>query len=479
MSERSRSKRRRQNSPAESSPKGNIRPILWLAAVAAIIVLAARLSGVLTSTSQDRSGQQNTTVTQKVEIDTKPLLPEISSQATVDEMAAEANEVLDRVVAEFPKSASAFSVRGHVASLFGNSAEAMEHWRHSLELDPRFVQAHCQIGDMLMEEGDYNEATRFFRSALDLDPTLPGLSNQLADALMHDGQMHEARSVLELSIDKGTASTGTSFLLGQIALQLREFDEARRQLSKAVDEEPENNSIYYRLALAYAGLGHHAKAAEWRNKFQSLRAARVAEGRQEMRQRDDGARVRNYLAITYREVGKVYHLHGDLEEAESHWLAAAALAPEDTESRTALSMIYRQANDGVKLVKVLRQLRAINPDEPGYYLELGRLLVDLGHFEAAERDLTRFCELAPDRPEGYGSLAYLHVHADRNDGQAAPLARKAVQLEPNAENYFLLGLACQAEGNLREALSAVRQAVELEPGNTGYRQAYEALQQSL
>ena len=61
----------------------------------------------------------------------------------------------------------------------------------------------------------------------------------------------------------------------------------------------------------------------------------------------------------------------------------------------------------------------------------------------------------------------------RKLSEAKKLAAKAVELEPLAKNYFLLGSICRRVGDRAAARAAIEQAVALEPGNPQYRQAYE------
>ncbi len=393
-------------------------------------------------------------------------------------MAAEANDVLAALTAAFPRSAHAQSVKGSILSLFGKSAEAMRCWRQSLVLDPDFAPGYRQIAGKLTEDGEYAEAVELLQQAMELDQTMPGLANQLADALMYCGKMQEALAVMEQGKRSGTAVAGTHYLLGQILLQLRRYEEARTHLLRAIEENPEDTDAYYVLANVCARLGDRKQAANWRQRFQSLKQAETKRGVVDMRNREDRGRVRGYLADAYLEAGKVYQYHGELAQAEHHWLKAAAYEPADIESRTALARLYRDRNDQLKLVKVLQQLVSIEPDNAGHLVELGRSLLQLGQLDRAEGALTRACELAEDRPDAYSALALFYVQTGRNAARTIPLAQQAVDLQPSAEHYFVLGVAHQSQGDYSAAVNAVRQAVAIEPGNTGYRQAYEQLLQS-
>jgi len=78
--------------------------------------------------------------------------------------------------------------------------------------------------------------------------------------------------------------------------------------------------------------------------------------------------------------------------------------------------------------------------------------------------------LAPDKSSGYRLLAQLYLETQRNFPKAKELAQKAVVFEATAFNYFLLGWACDLNGDTAKAFSAVKRAVELDPTNPKYQQ---------
>ena len=407
-----------------------------------------------------------------------PLLPAVALGATPHEMADEAQQVLDRLLTKFPDVAAAHGVAGHIYSLFGRSDEAIGAWQRSLELDPNFAQGYRYLGSQRMEDGDFAEAARLLREGYDLEPRFPGIANQLADALLHSGQMEPAKQVLKESQLAGTSTPGFHFLLGQVALQMREFAESHRELSLAVEEDPSDANAIYSLATACLRLGNRIEAADWMKKFKSLKEAETAEGVVAMRAREDARRVRSYLATTYREAGNLYGRQQQFTAAESHWLYAAAWAPGDIEVRITLGRYYQEQRELVKLAKVQQQLTEIDPSNPAYFLELGRVLRDAGRFDSSEAALLRCCELAPQRPEGYRALALLYVNSPDKHRAAIEFAQRAVELEASARNYFVLAVAYQTSGELPAAIDAARRATQLEPQHAGYRDAYESLRNS-
>jgi Flp pilus assembly protein TadD len=60
---------------------------------------------------------------------------------------------------------------------------------------------------------------------------------------------------------------------------------------------------------------------------------------------------------------------------------------------------------------------------------------------------------------------------------ALPFARKAVERERSAPNFFLLADACRRNGDLAGARSAIAQAVELNPKEPSYRKSQDEIRE--
>ena len=394
--------------------------------------------------------------------------------ASEHEMAAETTRVLDQLTTKYSRSPHAHSVKGHILSLFGRSAEARECWQRSLELDPRFAQAHRQIGGTQMENGEYAEAVESLQAAIAIDSSAPGLANQLADALMHAGQPAEALRVLTEGIRQGPPVARTHYLLGQIQLQLNDYEAAHRHLLQAIEEDPQDTAAYYALTQASARLGNREEAQQWREQLKSIKEVVDAQGVIDMRAREDRSRVRGYMATAYLEAGKVYQLFGDAASAEDHWLMAAAYLPNNVESRTALARLYLPRQQLAKLVKVERQLAEIDPANPQYALDLGNALFKAANYSQAEEQFQRCIQLAGSWDAGYRALTLLYV--ETGDPRAGTMAQQAISLAPTAENHFLAALAWQAAGDTARAVQAINHAISLDPSNHAYHQALETIQ---
>jgi len=107
---------------------------------------------------------------------------------------------------------------------------------------------------------------------------------------------------------------------------------------------------------------------------------------------------------------------------------------------------------------------------------IGILSAHLKRFDDAEEAFRTMITLAPQKPDGYRELARLYLKTGQKLPQARQLAEKALTLEATAANYFVLSWACYANGDIANALPAIKRAIKLDPGNQQYPRLYKQIQ---
>ncbi len=121
------------------------------------------------------------------------------------------------------------------------------------------------------------------------------------------------------------------------------------------------------------------------------------------------------------------------------------------------------------------ELRAIVPGNVEYELGSAQQQMQLGQTREAEKALLALCQRLPRWSRPAAALAQLYLHTGRSFEETLRWAHQAVELEPVAAHYFLLGQVYDRGGNREQALAALRRAVDLEPDNPSCREAYESL----
>jgi Flp pilus assembly protein TadD len=159
------------------------------------------------------------------------------------------------------------------------------------------------------------------------------------------------------------------------------------------------------------------------------------------------------------------------------WRRAAAATPQHADSRKALADLYLQSGRAAEAIPVLEELTRILPADASYCMKLGRLCVESGQTDKAEGAFSQACQRDPKDAAAHAALAELYVKSGRKLAEAVSLARRAAELSPTADRYWLLAAACRCSGDVPGALAALDKAIDLDPGNLQYREAQQTLKE--
>lgn len=383
----------------------------------------------------------------------------------------------DRLLREFPENADALYVRGLILARWLYRAEAVRCWQRSLELAPDHAGAYTQLGYDAFRLGEFQKAASLLCKAVQLNPNSSEGTLWLGESLLEGGQTEEAVSVLQEHVAHWPDSAPGWLRLGEACLRQGDYPKAKTCFKKLLNLEPEFARGYFGMMTACARLGEHQEAKRYEARFQELRKTDRAMALRRKREYGEESVHRRNFAETCTLAGNFYLSQRMVRQAEDCWQTAAAADPTDTESRRLLARSLIQRGDYRAALPLAEELQRLQPEAVDFWLNGGRLHAQLQQFDAAERCLRKALELAPRRAEVRATLAQLYLQAGRNLPEAENLARSAVQLEANPRFYAVLSEACAANGHRQEALAAIQQAAELDPGNPAYRELLQRLRQ--
>ncbi len=390
-------------------------------------------------------------------------LPE-TAQALTDEAVA----VIDKLIEGFPDSVDMLEMKARTQVWLGDSAQAVQTWQECLRRDPKYVHAYVGMASAAAARAEHEEAARLAREALALQPASFQARETLADSLLQLGRAPEVPEVLEEYLAQDPRSR-CFYLLGQAYLQLKEYGKAKAQYEAAVRIYPDYTEAYNGLAVACDRLGEKEQAEQARAKFRELGSPENAAQRIRGAKESDLVLMCRDAAVLYTDAGRVCYVGDRQADAETLWLRAAALDGKDVGCRQSLAWLCRNANRPGETIVWLHQLSALEPANPSYAIEIGRIYESLQNLPAAEEAFRKACQMAPLSDEGYAALVDLLLRYDKNLDETRALAEKAVQLRPTASNYAVLAVACRENHDLPAARAAIDQAVELMPHHAAYR----------
>jgi tetratricopeptide (TPR) repeat protein len=464
-----RGKRKTKNSSRSQPPvSATAKWPIWVLVLAAVVCVGIACIFWLKSLSGPEEKSQNT----ETHFDSiaGSGISVLTQEEKIAVLKTEEMQLAQQLLKDFPISDAAVALVGSVYGRHGNNTEAVKFFNEALELNPNRPDVYSALSWVAFTKEAYEEAITHWRRALEIDANLPGLRTSIASSLMMLGRHMEAIEQLEKNVQIFPKSVYSNFLLGQAYLQQKDFKNAKKHYEAAAELDQNYVNAYYGLFTACTRLKQQAEAREYMAVFRKLKA----EERKDLKDRkvafDDAISMRKGVAKTCMHAGKMYRDRGELQKALELLERAAALDPKNTLYLMELASSYGMSKRMAEALQVHKIISEIEPQNPICFLNIGVISAQLKRFDDAEEALREVIKLAPEESSGYRLLAQLYLETQRKLPKARELAEKAVALEATAFNYYLLSWACDKNGDTANAFSAVKRAVELDPGNPKYQQ---------
>lgn len=277
----------------------------------------------------------------------------------VDALQREAVQVAGRLVRDFPSQPDAFVVQGSVQSGLGNSAAAMTAWERCLELDPTRTDLYYGMGWYAVEKGEYEKASALMRKAVERTPRVQGFRHLLAIADSFLGRQTNAVAWLEEELRLFPAAIESRSLLGEQYMQLKQYELAKKNFEAVLRAQPGHKKACYGLMTSCARLGLADEAKRYRERFAKMKAEELQTLIRESTSYDDLKTARQKAAAAHTDAGRIYANKGRHDQAEQHWLRAAALDPQDPNCRACLVQLYQAMNRPNDAGRVAHELRGL------------------------------------------------------------------------------------------------------------------------
>ena len=163
----------------------------------------------------------------------------------------------------YHKKAVDFYNQGRELQLSGKLIAAEQVYRKAIKKQPDFVEAHNNLGNVLVDLEQLVEATRAYRKAVDLKPDHPMLLNNLGNALQLQGENDKAIKWLNKALDKDPNYGDACNNLGHAFSDLGDIEQAVIAFRKAIKLNPDNE-------IAYRDLAKNHKFSEYDDELRAI-----------------------------------------------------------------------------------------------------------------------------------------------------------------------------------------------------------------
>ena len=322
--------------------------------------------------------------------------------------------------------------------------EAERHFQKALDLDPGHPAYHYNTGILYEYLGRLSGAGDSFAAVLRIDPMNQQAHRYLASILQRQNRHRAALEHYFTSVQLNPRDAKSWHGIGRIRTQLKEDSLAVAAFEQAVALDTSYAEAVYNLSLAYRKIGrlHEAQSAMERARFLRRQGNKNERQAQLMTTHPD-------LALDQYGLGKLYESRSWSAMARARFYRAKRLGLRDEETEQALP----QSGPDPSLVERLAGSEAMWHKE---------YAMAVAHYRVAVR-------LAPENARNYRNMGLALISQERPE-EALTAYREAMQLDSGlaAAHSDLALLYSKNFSQHLKAIELLDKALELEPQNKLY-----------
>jgi tetratricopeptide (TPR) repeat protein len=396
-----------------------------------------------------------------------------------------------------PDSEEAVTTLAYLYNELGDTARATQVLS-SVPGTERSAKLYSALGYTYEQQKQYKQAIDAYRHAIELDRDNLDAIRGLAQNLLNDGQSDAALEQYKVIADANPEDAQTYVRIAEIYRKQGKFDLALENLKKAESMVQDSVEVPYNIAAIYQAQGRYDEAVPIMRDL--LKKSEKAEGKYSNGEKSN-------RAVFLERLGTIYRDQGNNQAAVETFRQVVALGGDDNVERGYQQIIdtWREAKDWQKALETAKEAVQKLPS-----LQLKMVLAaqqaDMGDADQALKDVHALLKGNADDREIYITLAQMNTRlrrfseAEQALDKAEALSTKADDKEyvwflrgsdferqkkyPEAEEQFKKVLASDPEHasalnylgymladqnmKLEEALGYIKQAVGLDPANGAY-----------
>ena len=177
-----------------------------------------------------------------------------------DRRLAEGEDICRSILAERPDHVGALRVMADIRIRERNHEECIRYSEEALALDAEDPKLYNLRGRARNNLGRLEDAEKDFRFALQLDPRFADAHSNLGHILMRKGYVEAAEQCFRKAIAREADHGLANLNLGTILFERGQTRKAIKHLQKGLDEEMTHQAGRYNLAVALHQIGHLSEA---------------------------------------------------------------------------------------------------------------------------------------------------------------------------------------------------------------------------
>ena len=360
-----------------------------------------------------------------------------------------------------------------------DAAEAS--FKKVIEMNPKEPRAHVLLGRFYVSSNRLADAEDQFRAAIAMAPSDMASREALAKLYLAEGKTSQSESVLEqanrdLPNDPESLLALSSFyyMTGNVDKAVSEYDALYRQ-------RPNDLSVKKKYITLLIQTKRYDDARRLNDEILKANAADndalVYRSQMQISEGDISDAAQTLQAVVsnapnnseaHYALGVALNRQGYPERAAGEWRQALNLNPDYLEAEEALANDALQKGDLSALQDAANQIIRLEPESPQGYALRAISSINSGRYDAAQRDVQRAIDVAPQNAFGYVELGNLKF-AEKQYADAANAYQDA--LDRNAGSVDALrGLmnTYNAQKQPDKAIAAAKAQLGKSPDNAGF-----------
>jgi protein O-GlcNAc transferase len=370
-----------------------------------------------------------------------PVLVQAQNALDHNDFAA-AIPLLERIAEAKPREALPHFELGFAYSGLKKTPEAIVEYRRAISLDPNLAPAHLNLGVALLDS-DPAAAVASFRRAAELMPGQARPVYLMAEALERGGKPSEAIDHYRAAAALEPQDDVILFGLGRALLAAGQTSAAESEFRQLLVLKPD--SAPAQLGLAESLL-HQQKTAEV-----------VDALRDYLLNAPSDAHARFERAVALQDLNRFDESLLELDRLDE---GAAPTA----ESLKLRGSIYLQQKKWTDSDASFEKALAASPADAQLHMWRGQTKMELRDYAAAESELRRSLELAPENSDALRELVGVYYLSGQYEATLSTLDLLARHETLTPLNWFFRALSCDKLGRKPDAAAAYQKFLELDRG---------------
>jgi len=352
-------------------------------------------------------------------------------------------EVMKQAIEIDPQRAATYVDLARIQSSAGRGADAEANFKKAVELDPKNVEGRLELGNFYARDRRWREAEEQVRKAVELDPSDAKTRAVLSRLFIAQGRKADAEQVLQETKKALPANADAYRMLADYYITSGEIQKGIAEYASLVQEHPDdlklrknyaelliltnrlddaekiNNEILKGNAKDIEGLIHKGQIL--------LRRGRASEAAPVL---EAALSVESDNAVARYNLGEAYRQLGNTERAEREWRETIRIQPGMAAAHEALAASALRKGDVLGVLESGESLVRMLPTSAVGFTLRGMARTAQKDYAAADADLKKALELAPESPATHSKMAYLRV-AQRRWPEAEQEFEQALTRDPN------------------------------------------------